>query len=96
MAVATVPASRQAQAQDVQQKSAPRAFRRSEALHAEHRFSMGADQVPPGPRERFDTVLGHIETVAGWKAARLARPEQVLGNLDGDSDAIFDHVCDAT
>ena len=30
-------------------------------------------------RERFDGVLGELESVAGWKTARLARPVQESG-----------------
>lgn len=53
------------------------------ALHAEHRFSMGADHVLTDLRDRFDGVLAQLESVAGWKTARLARPVQILGSLDG-------------
>ena len=34
-------------------------------------------QILPG------TVLSQLESVAGWKTARLARPVQILGSLDG-------------
>lgn len=34
-------------------------------------------------RSRFDEVLSQLESVAGWKTARLARPVQILGSLDG-------------
>lgn len=53
------------------------------ALHAEHRFSMDADHVLTDLRDRFDGVLAQLESVAGWKTARLARPVQILGSLDG-------------
>lgn len=53
------------------------------ALHAEHRFSRGADHVLTDLRMRFDDVLAQLESVAGWKTARLQRPVQILGSLDG-------------
>lgn len=34
-------------------------------------------------RQRFDDVLGQLESVAGWKTARVQRPVQILGSLDG-------------
>ncbi len=34
-------------------------------------------------RERFDRVLADLEPVAGWRTARVQRPVQILGNLDG-------------
>jgi hypothetical protein len=53
------------------------------ALHARHRFSGDADHVLPGLREHFDKILLQLESVAGWKTARVQRPVQILGNLDG-------------
>ena len=53
------------------------------ALHAEHRLSMDADHVLTDLRDRFDGVLAQLESVAGWRTARLARPVQILGSLDG-------------
>jgi len=53
------------------------------ALYAEHRFSMDADHVVPDLRQRFDQVLAELESVAGWRTARVTRPVQILGNLDG-------------
>lgn len=53
------------------------------AIHAEHRFSLDADHVLTDLRKRFDEVLGQLESVAGWQTARLARPVQILGSLDG-------------
>ena len=55
----------------------------SAALHAQHRFSLDADHVLPDLRVRFDEILSQLESVAGWKTARLARPVQILGSLDG-------------
>jgi hypothetical protein len=34
-------------------------------------------------RERFDEVLATLESVAGCKTARVQRPVQILGKLDG-------------
>lgn len=53
------------------------------AIHAEHRFSLDADHVLADLRKRFDEVLEQLESVAGWQTARLARPVQILGSLDG-------------
>jgi hypothetical protein len=53
------------------------------AIHAEHRFSHDADHVLTDLRSRFDGVLAQLESVAGWKTARVQRPVQILGNLDG-------------
>lgn len=53
------------------------------AIHAEHRFSRDADHVLTDLRHRFDEVLAQLESVAGWKTARLQRPVQILGRLDG-------------
>ncbi|WP_297502604.1 hypothetical protein [Ferrovum sp.] len=53
------------------------------AIHAEHRFSRDADHVMIDLRYRFDEVLSKLESVAGWKTARVKRPVQILGSLDG-------------
>lgn len=53
------------------------------AIHAEHRFSRDADHVLTDLRDRFDEVLAELESVAGWKTARVQRPVQILGSLDG-------------
>lgn len=53
------------------------------AIHAEHRFSRDADHVLIDLRYRFDEVLAQLESVAGWKTARVQRPVQILGSLDG-------------
>lgn len=53
------------------------------AIHAEHRFSRDADHVLTDLRLRFDQVLAQLESVAGWKTARVQRPVQILGSLDG-------------
>jgi hypothetical protein len=53
------------------------------ALHAGHRFSRDADHVVIDLAARFDEVLRQLESVAGWKTARVQRPVQILGSLDG-------------
>ena len=53
------------------------------AIHARHRFSRDADHVLTDLRPRFDEVLAELESVAGWKTARVKRPVQILGSLDG-------------
>lgn len=53
------------------------------AIHASHRFSRDADHVLTDLRARFNEVLGDLESVAGWKTARVRRPVLVLGSLDG-------------
>jgi len=53
------------------------------AVYAEHRLSTDADHVLTDLRQRFDRVLAELESVAGWKTARVTRPVQILGSLDG-------------
>ena len=53
------------------------------ALYAEHRLSTDADHVLSDLRQQFDQVLADLESVAGWKTARVRRPVQILGSLDG-------------
>lgn len=53
------------------------------ALHAAHRFSRDADHVLTDLAQRFDAVLAQLESVAGWKTARVQRPVQIPGSLDG-------------
>jgi len=53
------------------------------AIYAEHRLSTDADHVLTDLRERFDQVLAELESVAGWKTARIRPPVQILGSLDG-------------
>lgn len=53
------------------------------AVYAGHRLSTDADHVLADLRERFDQVLADLEAVAGWKTARVKRPVQILGSLDG-------------
>jgi len=53
------------------------------AVYAAHRLSTDADHVLTDLRQRFDQVLADLEAVAGWKTARVTRPVQILGSLDG-------------
>jgi hypothetical protein len=53
------------------------------AIFAEHRLSRDADHVLPDLRDRFDDVLAELESVAGWRTARVKRPVLILGSLDG-------------
>jgi hypothetical protein len=53
------------------------------AVYARHRLSTDADHVLTDLRPRFDQVLAELEAVAGWKTARIKRPVQILGSLDG-------------
>lgn len=53
------------------------------AVYAGHRFSRDADHVLTDLRTSFDQVLAELESVAGWKTARIQRPVQILGSLDG-------------
>src|SRR2546423_353645 len=47
------------------------------------RLSSDADHVLTDLKQRFDTVLAELESVAGWTTARVTRPVQILGSLDG-------------
>ncbi len=53
------------------------------AIHAEHRLSQDADHVVPDLRRQFDAILAQLESAAGWRTARVTRPVQILGRLDG-------------
>ncbi len=53
------------------------------AVYAHHRLSIDADLVLTDLRQHFDQVLAELEAVAGWKTARVKRPVQILGSLDG-------------
>lgn len=52
-------------------------------VYAAHRLSTDADHVLTDLRPRFDQVLAELESVAGWQTARVRRPIQILGSLDG-------------
>jgi hypothetical protein len=53
------------------------------AIYAKHRVSYDADHVLSDLRDRFDEVLAQLESVAGWRTARVKRPVSILGSLDG-------------
>ena len=53
------------------------------AVHIAHRRSVDHDHVLTDLRDRFDDVLASLESVAGWKTARVRRPVLILGSLDG-------------
>ncbi len=53
------------------------------AVHAHHRDSTDADHILYDLRDRFDAVLAELEAVAGWRTARVQRPVQIPGSLDG-------------
>jgi hypothetical protein len=53
-------------------RDAVRVGRIASAIHAAHRFSRDAHHV-----------LAELDSVAGWKTARVQRPVQILGGLDG-------------
>ena len=53
------------------------------ALYAHHRVSVDHDHTLGDLRERFDDVLAQLESVSGWKTARVRRPVLILGSLDG-------------
>lgn len=53
------------------------------AVHTGHRLSTNANHVLTDLQEHFDQVLADLEAVAGWKTARIRRPVQILGSLDG-------------
>ena len=53
------------------------------ASHVHHRLSFDADHAVGDLRGRFDEILAQLESVAGWKTARVRRPVLILGSLDG-------------
>jgi hypothetical protein len=53
------------------------------AVYASHRVSVDADHVLTDLKARFDEVLAELESVAGWKTARVQRPVQILDSLNG-------------
>lgn len=65
-------------------------------VYARHRLSMDADHVLTNMRNRFDQVLAELESVAGWQTARITRPVQILGNLDGIETGIRQLIRDAS
>ncbi len=53
------------------------------ATFAHHRVSVDHDHTLTDLRTRFDDVLATLESVAGWRTARVRRPVLILGSLDG-------------
>jgi hypothetical protein len=51
--------------------------------HRRHRLSTDADHILSDLKQSFDAVLAQLESVAGWKTARIQRPVLILGSLDG-------------
>lgn len=58
------------------------------AVHAEHRLSRDADHVLTDLRSRFGEVLAQLESVAGWRTARVRRPVLIRGSLDGSETGV--------
>jgi len=65
------------------------------AIDPRQRFSRDADHVLPDLRHRFDDVLKALESVAGWKTARVQRPVQILGRLAGIETGVRQLIRDA-
>lgn len=65
------------------------------AIHAGHRQSRDADHVITDLKDRFDAVLAQLESVAGWKTARVRRPVLILGSLDGIETGVRRLIRDA-
>ena len=53
------------------------------ASFAHHRISLYHDHTVGDLKLRFDEILATLESVAGWKTARIKRPVLILGSLDG-------------
>jgi len=53
------------------------------AIYAHHRVSIDHDHTLGDLRSRFDEVLAQLESVAGWRTARVRRPVLILSSLDG-------------
>ena len=53
------------------------------AIHAAHRLSMDHDHVVGDLKAHYEQVLADLESVAGWRTARIAHPVMILGSLDG-------------
>jgi hypothetical protein len=65
------------------------------AVYAGHRVSRDADHVITDLRSRFDGILADLESVAGWRTARVNRPVLILGSLDGIETGIRQLIRDA-
>ncbi len=64
------------------------------AVYAAHRLSTDADHVLADLRLYFDQALAELEAVAGWKTARIKRPVQILGSLDGIETGVGQSIRD--
>ncbi|NNN12877.1 MAG: hypothetical protein HKL81_03895 [Acidimicrobiaceae bacterium] len=53
------------------------------SIYAHHRLSTDDDHVLINLKQNFDEILAQLESVAGWTTARITRPVQILGSLDG-------------
>ena len=53
------------------------------ATYAHHRVSVDHDHTLGDLKARFDDVHAALESVAGWRTARVRRPVLILGSLDG-------------
>lgn len=53
------------------------------ATYAHHRVSVDHDHTLGDLKAHFDDVLASLESVAGWRTARVRRPVLILGSLDG-------------
>ena len=58
-------------------------------VHARHRVSHDADHVLGDLRDRFDRVRADLEAAVGWQTARVTRPVQILGSLDGIETGVW-------
>ncbi len=65
------------------------------ALAAKHRVSLDADHVLSDLRKKFDRVMADLESVAGWRTARVQRPVLILGSLDGIETGIRQLIRDS-
>lgn len=64
------------------------------AIRAAHRFSRDAEHVLIDLRHRFDEALAELESVAGWKTARIQHPVHILGSLDGIETGVRQFIRD--
>lgn len=65
------------------------------AAHVHHRLSYDAGHVLKDLRDHFDEILAQLESVAGWRTARVRRPVLILGTLDGIETGVRQLIRDA-
>lgn len=53
------------------------------SIYAHHRLFTYDDHVLTDLEQNFDEILAQLESVAGCTTARITRPVQILGSLDG-------------